>query len=86
MKSTRSSAQSARTSIDSVYGFYKPCNVKLHSELLQKHQKYVKEKINVKSDEPVYLDFHVVSPSTKQEYNDTISYGVVKLNLDTNLQ
>jgi fructose-bisphosphate aldolase class II len=69
-----------------VHGVYKPGNVKLHPELLQKHQKYVKEKINAKGDKPVYLVFHGGSGSTKQEYKDAISYGVVKVNVDTDLQ
>lgn len=84
-----------------VHGVYKPGNVKLHPELLSKHQKYVKEKINAKEDKPVFLVFHGGSGSTKQEYKDgkhaikpercntqrltglAISYGVVKVNLDT---
>jgi fructose-bisphosphate aldolase class II len=37
---------------------YKPGNVKLHPELLEKHQKYVKEKTNAKEDKPVFLVFH----------------------------
>ncbi|KAF2097572.1 fructose-bisphosphate aldolase 1 [Rhizodiscina lignyota] len=69
-----------------VHGVYKPGNVKLHPELLSKHQKYVKEKINAKEDKPVFLVFHGGSGSTKQEYKDAISYGVVKVNLDTDLQ
>jgi len=69
-----------------VHGVYKPGNVKLHPELLKKHQAYVKEKENTKEDKPVYLVFHGGSGSTKQEYKDAISYGVVKVNLDTDLQ
>lgn len=69
-----------------VHGVYKPGNVKLHPELLAKHQKYVKEKTGCKEDKPVFLVFHGGSGSTKQEYKDAISYGVVKVNLDTDLQ
>lgn len=69
-----------------VHGVYKPGNVKLHPELLGKHQKYVKDKINGKEDKPVFLVFHGGSGSSKQEYLDAISYGVVKVNLDTDLQ
>jgi len=69
-----------------VHGVYKPGNVKLHPELLAKHQKYVKDAIGAKEDKPVFLVFHGGSGSSKQEYLDAISYGVVKVNLDTDLQ
>lgn len=69
-----------------VHGVYKPGNVKLHPELLQKHQNYVKEQEKLKEDKPVFLVFHGGSGSTKKEYQDAISYGIVKVNLDTDLQ
>ena len=69
-----------------MHGVYKPGNVKLHPELLSKHQAFVKEKLGAKTDKPVFLVFHGGSGSSKQEYLDAISYGVVKVNLDTDLQ
>lgn len=69
-----------------VHGVYKPGNVKLHPELLGKHQQFVKEKIGSKSDKPVFLVFHGGSGSSKDEFKKAISYGVVKVNLDTDLQ
>lgn len=69
-----------------VHGVYKPGNVKLHPELLAKHQKHVKEAIGSKDEKPVFLVFHGGSGSSKQEFLDAISYGVVKVNLDTDLQ
>ncbi|GAM90638.1 hypothetical protein ANO11243_086830 [Dothideomycetidae sp. 11243] len=69
-----------------VHGVYKPGNVKLHPELLSKHQQHVKAAIKGKDDKPVFLVFHGGSGSTKQEFTDAISYGVVKVNLDTDLQ
>jgi len=69
-----------------VHGVYKPGNVKLHPELLGKHQKYVKDAIGAKEDKPVFLVFHGGSGSSKKEYTDAIGYGVVKVNLDTDLQ
>jgi len=69
-----------------VHGVYSPGNVKLHPELLSKHQNYVKEKTGAKESKPVFLVFHGGSGSTKQEFSDAISYGVVKVNLDTDLQ
>jgi len=69
-----------------VHGVYKPGNVKLHPELLSKHQNYVKEKINAKEEKPVFLVFHGGSGSSVEEFKAAISYGVVKVNLDTDLQ
>ncbi|KAI9843121.1 MAG: Fructose-bisphosphate aldolase 1 [Sclerophora amabilis] len=69
-----------------VHGVYKPGNVKLHPELLGKHQDFVKDKLGVKDSKPVYFVFHGGSGSAKKEYTDAISYGVVKVNLDTDLQ
>ncbi|KAI9747930.1 MAG: Fructose-bisphosphate aldolase 1 [Chaenotheca gracillima] len=69
-----------------VHGVYKPGNVKLHPELLGKHQQFVKEKLSAKTDKPVFFVFHGGSGSAKKEYTDAISYGVVKVNLDTDLQ
>jgi len=69
-----------------VHGVYKPGNVKLHPELLDKHQKYVAEKLGTKEPKPVFLVFHGGSGSSKQEFSEAISYGVVKVNLDTDLQ
>lgn len=68
------------------HGVYKPGNVRLHPELLSKHQKFVKESTGSKLDKPVFLVFHGGSGSSKKEYLDAISYGVVKVNLDTDLQ
>lgn len=69
-----------------VHGVYKPGNVRLHPELLDKHQKYVKAKESTPTDKPVFLVFHGGSGSSKKEYTDAISYGIVKVNLDTDLQ
>ncbi|KAI9864415.1 MAG: Fructose-bisphosphate aldolase 1 [Vezdaea acicularis] len=69
-----------------VHGVYKPGNVKLRPELLGRHQAYVKQKINAKEDKPVFLVFHGGSGSEKEEYKTAISYGVVKVNLDTDTQ
>lgn len=69
-----------------VHGVYKPGNVQLHPELLGKHQAHVKQAIGAKDDKPVFLVFHGGSGSSKKEYVDAIGYGVVKVNLDTDLQ
>jgi fructose-bisphosphate aldolase class II len=69
-----------------VHGVYKPGNVKLQPILLKKHQDYVKEKTGSKDDKPVFLVFHGGSGSSVDEFREAISYGVVKVNLDTDLQ
>ncbi|GAB7357928.1 hypothetical protein MBLNU230_g0095t1 [Neophaeotheca triangularis] len=69
-----------------VHGVYKPGNVKLRPELLQKHQQYVHEQEKTQDDKPVFLVFHGGSGSSKQDYLDAISYGVCKVNLDTDMQ
>jgi fructose-bisphosphate aldolase class II len=73
-----------------VHGVYKPGNVKLHPELLGKHQTYVKEQLEKEGkkveDKPVFFVFHGGSGSEKHEYLDAISHGVVKVNMDTDMQ
>lgn len=69
-----------------VHGVYKPGNVKLRPELLSKHQKHVKEQIKSEDNKPVFLVFHGGSGSGKEDYQEAISYGVVKVNLDTDMQ
>ena len=69
-----------------VHGVYKPGNVRLHPELLSKHQKYVKEKTGSSKDKPIFLVFHGGSGSEKREYTEAIGYGVVKVNMDTDMQ
>ncbi|KPM44848.1 Fructose-bisphosphate aldolase [Neonectria ditissima] len=69
-----------------VHGVYKPGNVKLHPELLGKHQAHVKAAIGSSLDKPVFFVFHGGSGSSKEEYTEAISHGVVKVNMDTDMQ
>ncbi|KAH8674895.1 fructose-bisphosphate aldolase [Ilyonectria robusta] len=69
-----------------VHGVYKPGNVKLHPELLGKHQAHVKAAIGSALDKPVFFVFHGGSGSSKEEYSEAISHGVVKVNMDTDMQ
>ncbi|KAL6711134.1 Fructose-bisphosphate aldolase 1 [Coniothyrium glycines] len=71
-----------------VHGVYKPGNVKLQPSLLKKHQAYAVEKLGGKadSDKPVFLVFHGGSGSSVEDFREAISYGVIKVNLDTDLQ
>jgi len=67
-----------------VHGVYKPGNVVLQPELLDKFQKDGKAKLG--TDKPYNFVFHGGSGSTKQEIDDAVSYGVVKMNIDTDTQ
>jgi len=69
-----------------VHGVYSPGNVRLHPELLGKHQAYVKQQLKTKDDKPVYFVFHGGSGSSQQEINTAVSHGVVKMNVDTDTQ
>lgn len=64
---------------------YKPGNVKLHPELLGKHQAFVREKSGSKEEKPVFLVFHGGSGSSVEEFRTAIGYGVVKVNLGSYL-
>ncbi|KAF9927926.1 Fructose-bisphosphate aldolase 1 [Linnemannia zychae] len=69
-----------------VHGVYAPGNVKLHPELLGKHQAYIKEQRGLKSDKPVWFVFHGGSGSTEQDIATAVNLGVVKMNVDTDTQ
>ncbi|KAI8580143.1 hypothetical protein K450DRAFT_238365 [Umbelopsis ramanniana AG] len=69
-----------------VHGVYAPGNVRLHPELLGKHQAYVKEQLKSEDDKPVFFVFHGGSGSTQQDINTAVSHGVVKMNVDTDTQ
>ncbi|TDL18595.1 hypothetical protein BD410DRAFT_793134 [Rickenella mellea] len=69
-----------------VHGVYKPGNVKLHPELLGKHQVYAEEKLGGGRKKPLFLVFHGGSGSTKEEIKTAVGHGVVKMNVDTDTQ
>ncbi|QIE60420.1 class II fructose-bisphosphate aldolase [Rasiella rasia] len=68
-----------------VHGVYKPGNVKLTPIILKNSQEYVQEKFNTGSN-PVDFVFHGGSGSTLDEIREAIGYGVIKMNIDTDLQ
>lgn len=68
-----------------VHGVYKPGNVKLTPKILLNSQKYVQEKFGA-GEKPVDFVFHGGSGSTVEEIREAIGYGVVKMNIDTDLQ
>lgn len=68
-----------------VHGVYKPGNVKLTPKILDNSQKYVEQKFNT-GENPVDFVFHGGSGSSLEEIREAISYGVIKMNIDTDLQ
>lgn len=68
-----------------VHGVYKPGNVKLTPKILDNSQKYVQEKFGT-ADKPINFVFHGGSGSTLDEIREAIGYGVIKMNIDTDLQ
>jgi len=72
-------------SFGNVHGVYKPGNVTLTPKILDNSQKYIEE--NFKTvNKPVNFVFHGGSGSLKSEIEEAISYGVVKMNIDTDTQ
>ena len=68
-----------------VHGVYKPGNVKLTPKILKNSQDFVQKKY-ITSHNPIDFVFHGGSGSTLEEIREAISYGVIKMNIDTDLQ
>ena len=68
-----------------VHGVYKPGNVTLTPKILKNSQEYISKKYNLEHN---YIDFvfHGGSGSTVEEIREGISYGVIKMNIDTDMQ
>ncbi|WP_369997362.1 class II fructose-bisphosphate aldolase [Winogradskyella sp.] len=68
-----------------VHGVYKPGNVKLTPKILKNSQEYVSEKFNVGHNHIDFV-FHGGSGSSVEEIREAIGYGVIKMNIDTDMQ
>jgi len=68
-----------------VHGVYKPGNVQLEPVILDNSQKYVEEKYKT-GTKPLNFVFHGGSGSSRDEIREAISYGVIKMNIDTDTQ
>ncbi|MCL4127489.1 UNVERIFIED_CONTAM: hypothetical protein GTU68_063435 [Idotea baltica] len=68
-----------------VHGVYKPGNVKLTPSILDNSQKFVQEKFSTE-EKPIKFVFHGGSGSTREEIREGVSYGVIKMNIDTDQQ
>jgi len=72
-------------SFGNVHGVYKPGNVKLTPKILDNSQKYIQENFKT-GEKPVNFVFHGGSGSTREEIREAVSYGVIKMNIDTDTQ
>ena len=68
-----------------VHGVYKPGNVKLTPKILKNSQDYIEKNLGT-GPKPVNFVFHGGSGSTREEIREGVSYGVVKMNIDTDVQ
>ena len=69
-----------------VHGVYKSGNVKLSPVILHNSQEFVKEKFGLTAEKPINFVFHGGSGSSREEIREAISYGAIKMNIDTDLQ
>ena len=73
-------------SFGNVHGVYKPGNVKLTPKILKNSQEFIKAQTGTTDAHPVNFVFHGGSGSTHEEIREAISYGVIKMNIDTDTQ
>ncbi|NCD11603.1 MAG: class II fructose-bisphosphate aldolase [Epsilonproteobacteria bacterium] len=72
-------------SFGNVHGVYKPGNVHLTPKILDNSQKYIEEKFKT-AEKPVNFVFHGGSGSELADIREAVSYGVIKMNIDTDTQ
>lgn len=80
-----SDAFTIAASFGNVHGVYKPGNVKLTPGILRNSQRFVTEQYDL-GIKPLNFVFHGGSGSTSEEIAEAISYGVIKMNIDTDTQ
>lgn len=73
-------------SFGNVHGVYKPGNVKLSPEILINSQNFIKSKFDLLDEKPVNFVFHGGSGSDIKDIKNAVSYGVIKMNIDTDTQ
>ncbi len=80
-----SNAFTIAASFGNVHGVYKPGNVTLTPKILDNSQKFIQEKYSTDA-KPVDFVFHGGSGSSPEEIKEALSYGVIKMNIDTDTQ
>ena len=73
-------------SFGNVHGVYKPGNVKLQPVILKNSQEFIKEKYSLAAEKPINFVFHGGSGSSREEIREALSYGAIKMNIDTDTQ
>jgi fructose-bisphosphate aldolase class II len=68
-----------------VHGVYSPGNVQLRPEILHNSQLYIQKQYGT-AEKPVYFVFHGGSGSPQNQIREAISYGAIKMNIDTDMQ
>ncbi|WP_374163313.1 class II fructose-bisphosphate aldolase [Arcticibacter sp. MXS-1] len=69
-----------------VHGVYKPGNVKLQPVILKNSQDYLRKELGLEQEKPINFVFHGGSGSSQEEIREAISYGAIKMNIDTDMQ
>ncbi|CAL4323124.1 class II fructose-bisphosphate aldolase [Buchnera aphidicola] len=73
-------------SFGNVHGVYQPGNISLKPNILKESQKYVSKKHNLYAINPINFVFHGGSGSDSSDIKKAIKYGVIKMNVDTDIQ
>jgi fructose-bisphosphate aldolase, class II len=68
-----------------VHGVYSPGNVELRPEILKNSQDHIEKELKT-APKPVYYVFHGGSGSPQNQIREAISYGAIKMNIDTDMQ
>jgi len=69
-----------------VHGVYKPGNVQLTPVILKNSQEFIRDKFSIERSNPVNFVFHGGSGSSHEEIRESLGYGVIKINIDTDTQ
>ncbi len=69
-----------------VHGVYKPGNVKLQPVILKNSQEFIRQEFSLSPEKPINFVFHGGSGSSQEEIREAISYGAIKMNIDTDMQ
>ncbi|HAQ71491.1 class II fructose-bisphosphate aldolase [Salibacteraceae bacterium] len=69
-----------------VHGVYKPGNVQLTPVILKNSQEFIRNKFSIERSNPVNFVFHGGSGSSHEEIRESLGYGVIKINIDTDTQ
>jgi len=76
---------SVAAAFGNVHGVYSPGNVELRPEILKNSQDFIQQQYAT-AEKPVYFVFHGGSGSPQHQIREAISYGAIKMNIDTDLQ